>query len=105
MPTIIVIVQKGTTVAESFRQILFPKGTAVVLEVYSRLRGHIGKFDWTRRSWQRGTGLGEAAWFATSAEGSVTGVADCLHAEIKDKKTNTVDNMIDFCCIDIQISP
>jgi hypothetical protein len=52
-----------------------------------------------------GLGLGEAAWFATSAEGAVTGVADCLHAQIKDKKTNTVDNMIDLSCIDIQISP
>src|SRR5258705_8018513 len=28
-----------------------------------------------------GLGDGEGVWFATSAEGAFTGVADCLHAE------------------------
>src|SRR5260370_19917443 len=46
LPAVIVIIEKGTARTNRFRQILFPKRSAIVFEVYPGLSRYIRKLDW-----------------------------------------------------------
>ena len=49
-----------------------------------------------------GLATGEGVWFATSAEGAVTGVADSLHAATRSNETSSEQNMTRRCRISLK---